>query len=375
MHRTKEQPASTERKTLHKPEREVSRRRVTSSKASEVAKRARVSLMTVSRVFSNPGAVSSETRQRVLAAATELGYESNHAARVLRTGQSNAVGLLMASHLSLRGGFHSEFLAAFESLASRGGLEVIISASDSDEPLWKRAQRLVASRTCGGLVVRYDILSEKEVGELSKVDAPLVLANYHRDLPLVKMGLHSVGFDNKEGTRSAVRHLVALGHKRIAYLSGTPGWMDSVDREEGFRAGMHEADLEVEESWIEPCNFAEGFDAAFERTAQILSRKVDGPTALVCASDEIAAGAMACIRRWGKMIPKDFSVTGFDDNRWCAYLSTPLTTIRHSGWALGEAVGTVLIDMMKGDKIIPAREVVLELQLIVRHSTGPAPDN
>lgn len=329
--------------------------------------------MTVSRVFSNPGAVTAETRERVLVVAAEVGYESNQAARALRTGQSNAVGLLMASHMSLRGSFHSEFLAAFESLASRRGMEVIISASNSEEPLWKRAQHLVASRTCGGLVVRYDILSAREVAELSKVDAPLVLANYHREIPLKKMGLHSVGFDNKEGTRSAVRHLVSLGHTRIAYLGGTPGWMDSVDREDGFRTGMSEVGLQVEEPWIESCDFSDGYNTAFERTAQIMSRKVAGPTALVCASDEIAAGAMACLRRWGKMIPDDVSVTGFDDNPWCAYLSTPLTTIRHSGWVLGETVGGVLLDMMKGERPIPAQEVVLELQLIVRDSTGPAP--
>jgi LacI family transcriptional regulator len=276
--------------------------------------------------------------------------------------------------MSLRGEFHSEFLAAFESLASRRGLEVIISASESEEPLWKRAQRLVASRTCGGLVVRYDILSERDVGELSKVKAPLVLANFHKDLPLAEMGLHSVGFDNKEGTRSAVRHLVSLGHKRIAYLGGTPGWMDSVDREEGFRAGMLESGLQIEGCWVESCDFADGFASAFERMAQILSRKVEGPTALVCASDEIAAGAIACLRRWGKKIPADFSVTGFDDNRWSSYLSTPLTTIRHSGWALGEAVGGILLDMMKGEASVPTKEIVLELQLIVRNSTGPVPN-
>ncbi|MCA9428680.1 MAG: substrate-binding domain-containing protein, partial [Candidatus Omnitrophica bacterium] len=188
-----------------------------------------------------------------------------------------------------------------------------------------------------------------------------------------EFGVCSIGFDNRKGTRSAVRHLVSLGHVRIAYLGGTPGWMDSIDREEGFRMGMEEHGLQIEERWVEPCDFAQGFETAFERMAQIMSRKVEGPTAVVCASDELAAGALACIRRWGKEVPADISIVGFDDNRWGTYLCTPLTTVRHDGWVLGDQVGEALLQMMKDQKNRPEKETILETQLIVRDSTGPAP--
>lgn len=357
--------------TTLKPRRNRSRKRW--SKAPEVARRAGVSLMTVSRVFNESESVTPETREKVLNAAKELGYEANYAARSLRTGQSNTVAMLMASHMSLRGEFHSEFFAGFEFSIGKAGFEVLISTSNPEEPLWKRAQRLVASRLCGGIVVRYDSLESKEIRELSKVEAPLVLANYQKDMRVSDLGVCSIGFDNRKGTRSAVRHLVSLGHERIAYLGGTPGWMDSIDREEGFRMGVEEHGLKIEERWVEACDFAKGFETAFERTAQILSRKVEGPTAVVCASDELAAGALACIRKWGKKVPADISIIGFDDNRWGSYLSPPLTTVRHDGWLLGEKVGGALLEMMKDDAKSPGSETILETQLIVRESTGPAP--
>jgi LacI family transcriptional regulator len=328
--------------------------------------------MTVSRVFRDSTRVSDDTRLRVLEAAREVGYQPNVAARALRTGEVDTLGFLVASHDSFRGPFHSECFAGFESVVSLRGLGVTVSIPSSAETLPQRARRLVAEGRCGALVIRFDRLEEGYIEALSTVGAPVVLVNYNPRARLEDYGVSAVGFDNHHAVQLAVRHVVSLGHRRIAYLGGTPGWIDADQREEGFRAAMEELELPVEEKWIQACDFGEGFATGHHGLGQILGRALPGPTAVVCASDEIATGAMASARQWGRSIPEDFSVVGFDDDQWSSFLSPPLTTVRHSGWFLGKQAGEILLERLDRPDTPPKR-IVLETELVVRESTGPAP--
>jgi LacI family transcriptional regulator len=339
------------------------------SGARYVAAKAGVSLMTVSRVFSNSERVSEATRRRVLEAAREVGYVPNSWARALRQGHSRAVAFIVASPGGLRGEFHSDTLSAFEAVVSSCGLSLDLTIPDAGEKVSDLVRRLVASNAVRGAVIRFDVLPPDELGALAEIDAPIMVAS----LPTAggdwvgRLGF--VGFDNAAGIRAAVRHLYSLGHREIAYLGGTPGWVDSLQREAGFRAGMQECGLKLRADNIRACDFGEGFSRGAEAMDAILSASDATPTAVVCASDVIAAGAMASARRWNRTVPDDLSVVGFDDNNWCLFFHPHLTTVRHFGMELGDALGHAFMSKLE-DPARSLQPIVLETPLIVRESTA-----
>lgn len=343
------------------------------SGARYVAAKAGVSLMTVSRVFSNSDRVSESTRRRVLEAAREVGYEPNSSARALRQGRSRAVAFIVASPGGLRGEFHSDTLSSFEAVVSAQGMSLELTIPDPGESVSDLVRRLVASNAVRGAVIRFDVLPPNDLAAMADIDAPIMVAS-HPSAALEWAGRFGfVGFDNAAGTRAAVRHLHALGHREIAYLGGTPGWLDSLQREAGFRAGLKECGLKVREDCLRACDFGEGFARGAESMDTLFARTGPKPTAVVCASDNIAAGAMASARRWGRRVPDDLSVVGFDDNDWCVFFQPHLTTVRHKGTELGDALGHAFLRALdQPDRTLAP--IVLEAPLIVRESTARPAD-
>lgn len=339
------------------------------SGARYVAAKAGVSLMTVSRVFSNSDRVSESTRRRVLEAAREVGYEPNSSARALRQGHSRAVAFIVASPGGLRGEFHSDTLSSFEEVISRHGMSLELTIPDPGESVAHLVRRLVASNAVRGAVIRFDVLPPHDLGAMADIDAPIMVASHPSAAAEWAGRFGFVGFDNAAGTRSAVRHLYSLGHREIAYLGGTPGWLDSLQREAGFRAALKECGLKAREECLRACDFGEGFQRGAESMDGIFARMNPAPTAVVCASDVIAAGAMASARRWGRLVPDDLSVVGFDDNDWCVFFQPHLTTVRHKGTELGAALGRAFLDKLEQPEKALA-PIIIETPLIVRESTA-----
>lgn len=341
----------------------------TQSGARYVAAKAGVSLMTVSRVFSNSDRVSDSTRRRVLEAAREVGYEPNSSARALRAGHSRAVAFIVASPGGLRGEFHSDTLSSFEAVISSHGMSLDLTIPDPGEKVSDLVRRLVASNAVRGAVIRFDVLPPHDLGAMADLEAPIMVASHPSAATEWAGRFGFVGFDNAAGTRAAVRHLVSLGHREIAYLGGTPGWLDSLQREEGFRAAMDECGLSIREGCLRACDFGEGFTQGAEAMDGIFARLNPAPTAVVCASDVLAAGAMASARRWGRKVPDDLSVVGFDDNDWCVFFQPHLTTVRHKGTELGDALGRAFMRKLEEPEAVLA-PIILEAPLIVRESTA-----
>jgi LacI family transcriptional regulator len=199
----------------------------------------------------------------------------------------------------------------------------------------------------------------------------VVLANYTPE-QAEPHGISTVGFNNSLGTVHAVRHLSALGHRRIAYLGGTPGWVDSLQRKDGFSRGLAEMQLPKIAAFIRDTDFSQGYDAGLAEMTDILAGGGAAPTAVVCASDDIAAGAMEAARLWGLQVPRDLSVIGYDDQRWCNFMTPKLTSVRHAGWDLGEHVGRTLLQQFDAPDTPPSH-TILETRLVLRESTAPAP--
>jgi LacI family transcriptional regulator len=342
--------------------------------AARVADLAGVSVMTVSRVFTKSSSVREETRRRVLNAAGELGYHPNAAARALRTGRFDTVGFIVASPYGLSGDFHSSTFSAFESELTARGLAVFLSIAAPGVSLADRVRQQILAHRCGVLVVRFDQIDRSELVGLAGLGVPIVAANYMPEPESEELGFSTIGFDNHHSIAMAVRHLASLGHRRIAHLRGTPGWLDTVSRGCGFVDAMAEVGLEVKSDWTRSCDFSRAYQTGIDEMSSIFSQHLVAPTAVVCDSDEIAAGAMAAARRWGKVVPEDFSVVGFDDAPWGAMLTPPLTSISHSGADLGKVLGETVIRLFEAADT-PASHLVLNTRLVIRESTAPAPEH
>lgn len=338
--------------------------------AREVAALAEVSVSTVSRVFRGSTKVTPRTTERVLKAAEQIGYSPNLAARALRTGKAQAVGFVLRNPYGLLGEFHAKSFGGFESTMADKGMRIVVAAVNGSAEMQDRCRELFSSHQCGGVVVQADELSVAELAELGTLRVPVVAINYDgrgTDLP---KGMATVGFDNALSIRTAMRHLLALGHRRIGFIGGTPTTNDAVLREQGFRDAIASMKIDHHEQWIRPGHFGHregGFESGRSQMEYILG-EVDGPTAIVCASDEIAVGALNAIRHAGREVPRDYSIVGYDNHSWTPHINPPLTTIAHDGWDLGVRAATALLTMLAGEKVKDPAQIV-ETRLVVRSST------
>ena len=333
-------------------------------KSEDVAARAGVSRTTVSFVLNDrPGAsISQATRERVLAAAAELGYQPHAAARGLAAGRSHTIGLVMrqSAEQVAEDALLAETLRGISTAARAEGFRVLVEpfgANDGDYG------DLLRTRHADGLIVSGPRVDDAELQRLVASGAPVVLQG-----SLAGLDVSSVDVDNVAAAKSAVRHLLALGHRRIGCVTNAPlSYTAARERLEGYREALTEAGIGPTDDLVVQADFS----ASSGRTATAeLLRRAD-PSALFVASDVVAFGAIAAIREAGLRVPDDISVVGFDDIPLAAYFDPPLTTVRLPAHELGRTVGAALLDRIAG-RGVEAR-TVLPTELVLRSSTGPPP--
>lgn len=340
----------------------MARRRPTSA---DVARLAGVSRTTVSFVLNEreDARISSETRQRVLDAAEQLGYHVHAPARQLAEGASRTVGLVLRQS--------PEHVAADALLPET--LRGLVSAARSDryrvlvEPLPPGGGTyadLVRSHQTDGLVISGPRSDDDELRQLADDGFPIVLQG-----ALDGVDLPSVDVDNRAAAARAVGHLTALGHRRIACITNAPlAYTAAADRLQGYRDAVTAAGLAVDEELI-----AEGdFDSTSgERAMRPLLELEEPPTAVFAASDVVAFGVLSTLREAGLRVPADISLVGFDDIALAAYADPPMTTIHTPAFELGETAGRIVLDLVGGRTV--RTRTVLPTELVVRQSTGPPP--
>src|SRR5688500_12474062 len=285
----------------------------------EVAELAGVSLATVSRVI-NPGAkVSDKTRQKVLAAMQQLGYRPNSIAQSLATRSSNAVGVVVSE---LHGPFFGAMLSAIEQTLKAAGKFVLVAAGHSMEEQEREALRFLVSRNCDALIVHVERLSDRFLVEHDHDATPLVVMNRK------VRGLTDQCFslNNELGGYLATQSLIKHKHKRIAYVSGPLDWVDAKQRFAGHKRALSEAGLKFDERLLVEGDYHEtgGQDALNALFARQLPF-----TAVVCANDGMAAGAMAAAHERGLDLPRQLSIVGFDDAPISRYVYPKLTTVHY----------------------------------------------
>lgn len=340
---------------------------------ADVAARAGVAINTVQRAFNWPQRVAKDTREKILRIAQELGYHPNVTGRALSTGRVQTTALVLLSH-RLHDAFVADTFSGFSEIMSRHGIEILVSIvpPDTRPEAWMR--KLVSSGRCDSIAVHLETVTGESLVEMKSLNIPVTILYSSFDGIGEPFGISAVGFDNSSGIRQVVSHLYSLGHRRIAYFGGTPGWPDTKGREEGYRTAIKDAGLSVEEQWLIPCSFSrpeESASAAFSRLFSLAGPK---PTAIVCASDELARGAMNAARRWGKFVPTDISVTGFDNGTWTPYHNPPLTTVRFPEKQIGIAAAETILEHYANLQA-PGRTVILPTELVIRESSAPPAHN
>jgi LacI family transcriptional regulator len=287
----------------------------------EVAELAGVSLATVSRVI-NPGAganVSEKTREKVLAAMRQLGYRPNSIAQSLATRSSNCVGVLVSE---LDGPFFGAMLSAIEKTLKAAGKFMLVAAGHSREEQERDAIRFLVSRNCDALIVHVERLSDKFLVDHDHNTTPLVVVNRK----VRGLGDHCFSLNNELGGYLATRSLLERKHRRIAYISGPLDFVDAKQRLAGHKRALDEAGVKFDGRLLHEGDYHEtgGQDAL----DALLGKRIPF-TAVVCANDDMAAGAMAAAHERGMSLPDDLSIVGFDDAPIARFVYPKLTTVHY----------------------------------------------
>jgi LacI family transcriptional regulator/LacI family repressor for deo operon, udp, cdd, tsx, nupC, and nupG len=319
----------------------------------DVAARAGGSPATVSRVFTRPESVAADTRERVMAAAEELSYVPNAAARSLAQGRTGNLGIVVPDIVN---SWSATIIKAVQREARRDGFALFVAGSEEearDEERWARA---MAPQVDGLLLVSPE-MPDEALGALADA-LPLVVTNR------VAEGVPAVLTDTSEASGHAVEHLHALGHRRLVYLAGPNGYSNDV-RLRGFRSACARLGIEADEIGPFHARYAEGIRAA----DLVLATPATG---IIAFNDEIAVGVLNRLADRGVGVPGQVSVVGFDDTGLAEMVSPRLTTVRVPAAAAGVAAVDMLLAVVTGRDVAPG-PVELSGQLIVRASTGPAP--
>ncbi|WP_375597641.1 LacI family DNA-binding transcriptional regulator [Devosia sp. Naph2] len=332
----------------------------------DVARFANVSTATVSRALSSPDRVSESTRARVSEAIRVTGYTLNQAARSLR--QRTAKTILVALP-DIRNSFFSSILDAVEREATNRGYGVLVANLFLARTPAQRLQDYMLSNRADGLLLLDGSLDPATLQTLSRPpnSVPLVVAC--EEIP--NSGFHTVLTDNLAAAERATRHLLDLGHRRIAHLLGPEHNAVARDRLAGYTNALTRAGLTVQQQWMFRGNFE--MESGFAAAAHFMSLN-ERPSAVFAANDESAIGFLSGLRQHGLICPRDISMVGFDDLGVAAHYTPPLTTMRQPRELLGRMAAEMLIDILEDaeHRRGPMR-IVLNSELVVRESTMHVP--
>jgi LacI family transcriptional regulator len=329
----------------------------------DVARRAGVSISTVSRVLNDTCPVQKDKRRLVLDAAQALGYTPNPAALSLLNKKTGGLGVLLPF---VNGEFFSELLSGLDQAAQDNNLFLVVSTSHRRPVEFQKAMRVLDKRV-DGLIVMAPELDAAGTASILKTKMPVVLINTYAE----GLNVDVYNFNNLEGARDLTRHLLGLGHRRIGLIMGPTLSGDAQQRAEGYRLAMAEAgvadtsSLEVQGGFTREAGYA-----AAEAIAQMNPR----PTAIVAANDYCAMGAISALHTLGIVVPDEIAVGGFDGLSSSQYSFPPLTTVRVPIREIGYRAVERLVSRLGDDGEARIEQYEVPVNLLVRESTAPLAD-
>lgn len=337
----------------------------------DIAKRANVSCSAVSHVLNNRTAfVGEETRKRVLNIIRETGYRPHSVARSLRQRTTHTIGLVVAR---LRSDIHVAQLDSIRRSAWKAGYHVLLGYSEGNIDEERACIEELRCRRVDGMILRTSSEltgTNEHIEELVKDGFALVAVD-----PVTNVDTDVVTVDRRDGVLRATEHLIGLGHRRIAFLSGRLSFYSTSEKLAGYKMAMKAQGLSVsDELMFVADDFREGdpgYAVGYHLADRIVNAQ-DRPTAVVAASDELAMGAIKRIREARLKVPNDLAVVGYNNIEGAAFCEVPLTTVAQPATEMGEVASTMLLNKIKSRKRSDAtpRRVVLKPELVIRRSCG-----
>ena len=304
-----------------------------------VAKEAGVSPATVSRILNGTAVVSTARKEAVDAAIAKLGFVPNPVARGLAGGRTFSIGVVTQT---LDSPFYGSALRGIEEKLLPLGYSPLFVSGQWNAEVEAKCMDVLRSRRVDGIIVLTGRLTDKALKNYAKT-MPIVVTGRKLNAP----GLAALYCDNVEGARLATQHLIGLGHRQIAFISGDPQHPDAAERFQGYRKALEEARIKFDPALVAEGGFyeASGLQAVGDLLA---SRKRF--TAIFAANDQMAVGAALGLSRHSLRVPEDVSLIGYDDLLSSLYSSPPLSSVHQSAYELGQQAAEVLLQMLAGEK-------------------------
>lgn len=326
----------------------------------DVAKKAGVSVSTVSRAFNNYSDINPETREKILKISEELGYVPNIVARSLVSSKNFRLGLLIEDYdpAGLLNQMIFEIVMGFKNSATKQGYETVLLTTTSDMQKTEKLDKLFAEKQLDGAFIMGLKITDEYYKQLNEIKMPCVLMDVSMKNPMVSC----IGVDNIRGAFLATEYLINSGHKKIAFINGSKEAFVSYERLDGYYLALNRHGIPVDNSLVVYGGFS---DKGAEEAVEKLMSEHNDITAIFCASDMMAIGAINKLNEMAISVPEEVSVVGFDDIFVASFMTPKLTTIKQDKNKIGETAVSLLLNSINGQKI---DRVLIEPELIVRES-------
>ncbi len=326
----------------------------------DIAQAAGVSHSTVSRALSDSPLVKAATKTRIQQLAREMGYSPDAWARSLVMGRTQTIGVVVTT---IADPFIADVIQGIESTAYEHGYTIILATSNSDPAREMAAVDMLKSKRVDGVIVTSSRVGSLYQGYLERIGVPVVILNNHSE----QSGRYtfSVTVDNEHGGHLATQHLIQLGHRRIAHITGPAGHSSSEGRLAGYRQALMEAGITFDPALVAP---GAGRTEAGEHGLAMFVALAQPPSAVFCYNDVTAIGVLHAAQKSGLVIPRDLAVVGFDDISFASFVHPPLTTVAQPKFEMGQQAMQMALALMAAQA--PVSDIIVKGQLIVRESSG-----
>ena len=328
----------------------------------DVAKKANVSISTVSHVINETRTVEPATRKRVLKAMDVLNYRPNVLAQSLRKQQTNTIALIVSN---LTNPYYPETIRGAEEELSKEGYSIIIGNTDGDISKEEALITLFYGKRVDGFIICTSGGNTQGIKLLVQQNVPVVLF----DRKIEGLNLSAALVDNAGGAQALVEHLIRIGHRRIGIITGPLKTYTGKERLEGYFAALAQDGIERDAGLIKEGDFK--LQSGYDLTLELLSLSAP-PTALFVCNNRMGLGAIQALRDKGLQYPADIGLTMFDDLPWLEYMNPSITAIQQPVFELGKVAAQLLLERIN-ETTKPPEEVVLPVELKIRHSAGENP--
>lgn len=323
----------------------------------DVAKKANVSVATVSRVINNSPLVSADACNKVIGAIAQLNYSPNMLGRNLRKTQTHMILVLLPS---IANPFYSTIVKGIEDAANESGYSIMLCNTDSDLKRESVYIELLMQKLADAAIFMATELDQKSLGALAGAYPVIQCCEYKEGAKAAH-----VSINNFNAAYDATAHLIRSGHKRIGYITCDNDFLSTAQRLSGFKSALSDSNIIVNESLIVSGDYS--FQSGYLAAKALLSAK-EKPTAVFAISDVMAIGAIRAFIDSGLSVPHDISVMGFDDISVSAMYSPSLSTIAQPKYSLGKASAQYLLKML-GTSTVSYENIYLDHKLMIREST------